>query len=623
MKEENKEIKISAVSDTEEKLEQKPQMEQQLVQQEFSSEPEVTLDNDLNWESRGLLGETPETVKQQHYSEKKEKHRKLLSVKMWTALGVVLLALGAVVYYILFPSKGEFHADCTDTILWANASYTSGKILDPDFRYACLMPFGGNLLMLLFMPVFGLSMTTHILGMLLFMVLFCLSLCLLLRQMRWSWKWIGVTVAVLLSVLCASQKLREIFWGHVIYYSLGILFLFFGLYLLFQLQNLLQKQQRLRRIEANEKTVKIQITLTVTGILLFFLLCGTDQMIGITIFALPIMGALLAERILDRHRSLFSRNNCLVFVFVFLLGIMLLLGVLLGQALAGDLVGSYADAYSGYADQSAWIENLQKFPLAWLTLLGVENMPDVNLASMESAWNLIRIVTAWILLLIPVIATCCYPRYRGQYGKQMRILIWVHWTLTAIIMVGYICGLLSVANWRLSPILCTCVLVSMAFVYWVFHWCGAMRRITGLLCIPLTIFCIINVCQVFLMPPDLYRENVQYQLAEMLESRGLTYGYASFWNANSITVITDDHVKVRTVNINDTGVTPSLYQTNVHWYDDQFQQEQYFLLLTESEYTTLVAGNGEYLERAAESFSFVSGSNTVYQVLVYDDNLFN
>lgn len=49
--------------------------------------------------------------------------------------------------------------------MWANATYESGKIYDPDFSYACFLPFGVNLIMLPFIYMFGLSLKVHILGM--------------------------------------------------------------------------------------------------------------------------------------------------------------------------------------------------------------------------------------------------------------------------------------------------------------------------------------------------------------------------------------------------------------------------------------------------------------------------
>ena len=65
-------------------------------------------------------------------------------------------------------------------------------------------------------------------------------------------------------LLSASKKLREIFWGHTIYYSLGILFLFFGLALLFRLQNLSAIRQT--------REARMHTILTFIALFLFFIL---------------------------------------------------------------------------------------------------------------------------------------------------------------------------------------------------------------------------------------------------------------------------------------------------------------------------------------------------------------
>lgn len=113
-------------------------------------------------------------------------------------------------------------------------------------------------------------------------------------------------------------------------------------------------------------------------------------------------------------------------------------------------------------------------------------------------------------------------------SEKLREIFWVHWIMTALIMVGYICGYLSMANWRLSPIVCTSVVVSMAFVHWAISEGNSMNRIAGVLCIPVVCFCALSVWNVALLPKDYYKENTQYQLTQILVEHGLTYGYATF-----------------------------------------------------------------------------------------------
>ena len=63
------------------------------------------------------------------------KPQKPLGKLLWESFCIILppvllqTAVGVVAYYILCPSKGEFHADCTDTLYWAKATYDSGKLI--------------------------------------------------------------------------------------------------------------------------------------------------------------------------------------------------------------------------------------------------------------------------------------------------------------------------------------------------------------------------------------------------------------------------------------------------------------------------------------------------------------
>ena len=118
------------------------------------------------------------------FSLDKKKICKIASIVL--PLLLILLSFAVVVYYILGPAEGYFHSDCTDTLLWAQASYDSGKLISNNFNYAALLPFGGNLLMLPFIPIFGVSMTTHNIGMVLFAVLFFLSLYALARSLGYN-----------------------------------------------------------------------------------------------------------------------------------------------------------------------------------------------------------------------------------------------------------------------------------------------------------------------------------------------------------------------------------------------------------------------------------------------------
>ena len=87
-----------------------------------------------------------------------------------------VVTFGIIIWYIVCISKGFYHSDCTDTIFWTEAMLDGKTIMNPDYGYACLLPFGGNLLMLPFVGMFGVTMKAQLAGMVLFAILFTLSL---------------------------------------------------------------------------------------------------------------------------------------------------------------------------------------------------------------------------------------------------------------------------------------------------------------------------------------------------------------------------------------------------------------------------------------------------------------
>ena len=497
----------------------------------------------------------------------------LPKIKLISSILLLIIALGITGYYILFPSRGYFHSDTTDTIMWAEASYESGSVFNPDFAYACLLPFGTNLIMTALMPFTGVSMTTHVVGMLIFFLLFSGGLILMLRQMGWKWGWTAAAVFVELMICSGSVKLREIFWGHTIYYSLGVFFIFIGLTLVF------------RHMDCLKSSSKKGGIFCLIGLGIWCLLTGSDQITAITIFILPVMGAVFCTRWFDRETKIISWRNCHAIVVLFVMLIGMLTGFLLTKIFAGEITASYEEAYSQYSDMSQWADNLRKFPTAWLSLIGVEAKANTPLMSVDSVGSLLKVIVGILLLILPLLALLNWNKIQDE---KLRILILTYWFMAMLIMMGYIMGKLSAANWRLSPIAGMSAVVSIAFLRW---GCSQIewQRLSALLMIPVMIVSVLNAVTMARMPADNTEDNELYALSEKLQEHNLTYGYATFWQANAITVISDSQVKCRSVEVDERGVWTRNYQCNKNWYEEQPEQENYFLLLTNNEANQLRA----------------------------------
>ncbi|MDO5559019.1 MAG: hypothetical protein Q4F95_05415 [Oscillospiraceae bacterium] len=516
----------------------------------------------------------------------------------------ILLTFAVVLYYILYPARGEFHADCTDTLMWAVASHESGQIISDTFNYACFLPFGGQLLMLPFINAFGGGIITHTIGMCLFLLIFSVSLIMLTRAMKWNITWTFITTFSLLLTVCTSEKLREIFWGHIIYYSLGILFMLIGLNLVFKV------------LENSENIKKNKLKLIIYTVVLFvwFTLCSLNQLESFTIFVVPAAAGVLGEAFFSYSEKVKCRKNAVSVILFVIIAIAAGLGYILGSKIIGDNVAGYATAFSNFSEMAKWNENLHTFFTAWLSLLGVTIKQNQPIADFTGMITLIRIIYGFILIVAPFIITF---KFKKQ-SRPVRILIITHWTMTALIMMGYVFGLLSAANWRLSPIICTSVLMTVALCQWIYTNTSFKRNIAIML-IPMMIICCVSVVDILKMHTK-ERTNVHlYRLMEVLENNDLTYGYATFWNANCITVLSNEQVKVRNIAVSDMGdCTKSMYQSDENWYKDQPGQENYFIILTQDELSK-VNTNAYPIISDAQDIYYCGN----YAIAVFNHNIFS
>ncbi len=558
-----------------------------------------------------------------------QKNQKEIFSALQLAGSVLLLACSVLLvgYYILFPSRGYFHSDTTDTIMWAEASYDAGKLFNQDFSYACLLPFGTSLIMTALIPVTGVSMTTHVLGMLLFFLLFTGSLILMLRQMKWNWGWISVAVFCELMICSGSEKLREIFWGHTIYYSLGVCFLFQGLGLLFRQMEIREKAENAS--EEQQKQYQIHFVLCTAGICLLFLLTGMNQISAITIFSLPMMGAVFCERWFDGKTKLLSERNLYAVILLAIMGTATAGGYFLTNALSAGITADYAEAYSTYSEIDQWESHLRLFPAAYFSLLGVEVSGKDAMMSGKSVLTLLTVVMGVLMQILPLIALFFWNEIKEA---KLKILLLAYWFMTLLIMMGYVLGRLSAANWRLSPIAAMSAVVSTAFLRWAFQQ-RKWQRLAVLLLLPALLVSTVHARELFCMPADNTARSDLYMLSEELEKRNLSYGYATFWRANALTIISDSKVKCRMIEPCESGFYIKEYQCNQHWYENQPNQEKYFVLLSAQEANDIRQILENFSPQRLEAIEEIENYTTLskqhseisvgsYEIWVFNENIF-
>lgn len=77
------------------------------------------------------------------------------------------------------------------------------------------------------------------------------------------------------------------------------------------------------------------------------------------------------------------------------------------------------------------------------------------------------------------------------------------------------------------------------------------------------------------------------EMVDFLKKNNLEYGYASYWNAGSLTVLSDGKIKIRQIVLNNGMPTPMRHLSSNRWYRQSAWQGKSFLMVNQSEITHL------------------------------------
>lgn len=553
-------------------------------------------------------------------SELREGNRRLRLLDRLLPLLVLALGAALTLYYILGPAEGYMTSDCTDSLRWAQATYESGRLISDDFYYAALLPFGGNLIFLPFIALFGYSMTAQLCGLALFALLFIAALWYLATGLGYSRLTAATMVSVTLMIMSSSAKLREIMWEHIFYYNLGLLFFCFGFGLALRILRRGGMAEDLGRARAHD-WVRVAV------LLVFSLVAATDGLQTLVCFTLPLVCGIFIDRFFDRD-ALLCRRNINTAVLLLLLVLCSALGFLLIAPLSHGVSAGYADAYSSWSAMSTWADNLLGFLENWLSLLGVSVASGDPLVSLASIINMLRVVGGLALLVAPLVLLA---RFNKLESGAVRAVLVGHFAVSAFILFAVVFGKLGGANWRLVPMLGTSVLASVVTAVELLREKGIAARVGALLLALLVLLGCVSAVEIARMPADYGDDNSWHAVSAELTARGLKYGYANFWWAESLTMISDGELVVANISAGTRTPQKYNYQQPANSYDDRADANGYFLMLTESEEATMSAWlnlqrtQGAIREEftvESEPYDLRGYSGSVVYVYVFDENIF-
>ena len=84
-----------------------------------------------------------------------------------------------------------------------------------------------------------------------------------------------------------------------------------------------------------------------------------------------------------------------------------------------------------------------------------------------------------------------------------------------------------------------------------------------------------------------YVHGLQWKLDENLINRiketGIDYGFGDYWDANINNVNSKGQVKIRGVIFQEGLITPDIYNSEGHWYDNENLGEEFFIIIDREE----------------------------------------
>lgn len=404
-------------------------------------------------------------------------------------------------------------------------------------------------------------------------------------------------------VLSSSAKLREIFWCHILYYSCGVLGIQIGLLLfLFYYKRL--------SIENNWKKWLGFILLCI-----WLFICASNGNSVVPITIIPLFAGIIGELFL-RKEPLSLKQSHNIWKPAIILFFVSAIGYIWGTRLASSYPSEYADGYLIYSDINNWPDNFLRLFTSWLSLLGAAPAVGKAIVSFSGLSILIKMCISIFLILIPVFMLISYSKIESY---AIRIYILIHWSLTAVILFGWTFGELSNSAWRLSPLVYSSVIMTAFFFHWVFkEQSGLIIKRFGYTSI-LSSFAagLIFFSEVLSLPSDYQTANPNYGLAAFLKYENLTYGYAEFWDAAALTVISNSEIQARNILINDDFYGIYFYQTNRNWYKDQKDVEQYFVAISNQRYEQMTSADHFLVQTADEIYQTEN-----HTIMVYNHNLF-
>lgn len=515
---------------------------------------------------------------------------KKIDKKRIASLAIFVVSILAVLYYIVIAQKVEFDSDFTDTVLWADAMLTGNGLFDKTMNYAYTLPFGGSLLMAPFVAIFGVGYTAHALGFFLFLAIFVFALYKMLKGMDFTSNESMVATGFILLLSLATKSTRMIMWGHVIHYSLGLLFVIIAMAL----------YSKIDVAELNYKKVAVLAIVTA-------LFC-TNGLTTILFFAIPFFGAVLVDRFIKIDEDILCKENINTVIVVAISGGLGMVGFVISKIMQRGVITVYEGLFKKIPSWQNWVWDISERLRIFLVCAAGQLDSSVSMESLTGIRIMLMAFYAFVILFVPFIAIVSFKKMENRALKLYFIAYYILLMATLFI---YDFSTARGSSHRMVGIYMTAVICSVIYMVWLAKNVKLSRfgYVLALVFVMASLLSCYGVAA-------LRGQNRYEKLAGVLNENGLEYGYAEYWSAQVTTVLSGETVKVYPITIDEEGeVAPRMYNVRTWEFDTRNDVDKYFAFLSAWEYDTL---KDSLVKDSTEVIPFDEDG----YIVVFDHNIF-
>lgn len=513
---------------------------------------------------------------------------------------LVLSSLIIIVFPIVYSFSPAQNSDYVEDVIWAETAISAGRLLNPDFVYPYAIPFGGNLFVLPFVHIFGISQIANSCGIVLFYLVFLGTGALFFSSLTNS-KMVKLTgMAILVLAFRSAVGANQL--HHILYYQLGnicLLGILAGLFYFF--------------IQNNKK--KSVFCLIVYGIW-----AGANGPITIVLSIVPVFLALFCLLILRKA----EKKRIFQFA-LYLIGVIVLGLALYFFAIRGIQDGKYLENAGSYSFQEikTWFENLRHLPEDWFRLFVLYGPEGNRITTIYGIETLISIGCGCFIGLLPLIFL--YKLFSRRCTDVELLSFIVDIAVWCICLMQYVFFRSENENRVLfNGVLSHFILLAIWFTER-----NSIRRnrnstvtksLLNRVYVFTTVFVLMAGYSVWFVAKAEW--NINSGTIEFLQDHKLEYGFSTYWNSHINTVNSGGKVIIRPVSIANGNVKSMEYQCEDSWYlSDQIDQNgKWFILLEQSEWEKMHNEiNSVAIELAEEDININGFHILIYTADLWDD----